>query len=97
MERITVTGVLDPMAALDLRVQLHEATDRLRPAVTVDLTQVRGLHLAAVSALVSAARRAQRQGGDLHVVFPTDPVARRELELTSWFANEQPRSAILHR
>ena len=94
MERITVSGTLDPMAALDLRVQLHEATDRLRPAITVDLTHVRQVHLAGVSTLVSAARRAQRAGGGLHVVLPADPSARRAMELTAWFTDERDSDSI---
>jgi len=85
METITITGEIDPVAALELRARLHQATGDLRPVVEVDLTGVTSIHAAGVAALISAARRAQRQRGELRLRPPLAARARRELALASWF------------
>ncbi|MDH3680179.1 MAG: STAS domain-containing protein [Acidimicrobiia bacterium] len=85
MEAIVVTGELDPVAALDLRERLARATAVLRPVVEVDLAEVSAIHVAAVSALIQAARRAKRQGGELRIEPPRSARARRELALPAWF------------
>ena len=85
METITLTGDVDALAAMDLKVRLLEVTDAVRPSVRVDLSDVDRIHLAAVSALIAAARHAERRRGQLHVVLPTRRAARREFELADWF------------
>lgn len=82
---ITLSGVVDPLAALDLRVRLHDATSAIRPAVCVDLHRVEAIHPAGIAALISAARQAARRGGHLQLVNPVDAAAQRDLDLASWF------------
>ena len=93
METVTLTGVVDPVAALDLRVRLHELTGGLRPSVTVDLSQAQHVHLAVMATLVSAARRAARHGGSLHVVPPDRADVRREFDRTVGFT--APGTAVV--
>ena len=85
MDSIVVTGDLDPLAALQLRSRLATATAELRPVVEIDLTDVQSVHVAGTAALISAARRAQQQGGEVRIIAPKSPKARQELGLTSWF------------
>lgn len=85
MERIILAGPIDPIAALDLRGRLDHATAQLRPRIEVDLTDVTEIHVAGVAALISAARRAGRQRGELRLHPPRSARARHQLDLASWF------------
>lgn len=85
-DTIVLGGNIDPVAALDLRVRLTEAADVLRPRVLVDLRGVERLHLAAVTALVNGARLAARRGGEVRIVPPSAPDARRALDVVPFLA-----------
>ena len=85
METIALTGEIDPLAALELRARLTQATAELRPVVEVDLTGVTSIHVAGVAALIGAARRAQRRRGELRLRPPSSDRARGELAMASWF------------
>lgn len=85
MRTIVLRGDIDPVAALDLRSRLHDATSELRPMIDVDLTEVTSIHVAGVSALISAARTAQRNRGELRLIPPLAEQARRDLALSRWF------------
>ena len=83
METIVLTGEIDPLSALDLRTRLAAATTGLRPAVTVDMTGVVGIHVAGAAALINATRSARANGGDVRIIPPASERARRELGLVS--------------
>lgn len=85
METIVLSGDIDPVGALRLRSRLQDATTELRPIVNVDLTEVTSIHVAGVSALIAAARRAQRNRGELRLIPPVAEQAKRELALSRWF------------
>ena len=85
METIVLEGDIDPVGALRLRSRLQHATSELRPIVNVDLTKVTSIHVAGVSALISAARTAQRNRGELRLTPPIADQAKRELALSRWF------------
>ena len=85
METIVLSGDIDPVGALRLRSRLRDATNELRPIVSVDLTDVTSIHVAGVSALIAAARQAQRNRGELRLIPPIADRAKRELAMSRWF------------
>lgn len=80
MDCIALTGAVDPSDSFALCEELEPLTSRIRPSVTVDLTTVDDLHPSVVSVLIRHRRQARRQGGDLHVLRPAEPAARRTLD-----------------
>lgn len=85
MKTITLEGDLDPVAALDLRARLTSAAAALRPKVTVDLSDVTHVHVAATAALINAARQVQRRGGEFIIQPPAAAQARHDLAMAKWF------------
>jgi anti-anti-sigma regulatory factor len=80
MERITLSGQLTPTHSFELAAQLDELTATLRPAVTVDLSEVDELHPSIVSVLVRSRRQARRQGGNVLLIAPATRMAHRTLD-----------------
>lgn len=90
METIVLTGEIDPLAALDLRTRLAAATAGLRPVVTVDMSDVNGIHVAGAAALIQAANRARELGGELRIIAPASERAREELRLVTLLSPDTP-------
>ncbi len=85
MDTIVLTGDIGPVDALRLRTRLADATSDVRPVVHVDLTDVTSIHVAGVSALIAAARVAQRRRGELRLTAPVSEQAKKDLALSRWF------------
>ena len=80
MDRVVLTGVVDPAGSFSLSKRLQPLTTALRPSVTVDLSEVEELHPSVVSVIIRHRRQARRQGGDVVIVRPTHPAASRTLD-----------------
>ena len=80
MNRITMTGTVEPIDSYELRRRLAPLTTTIRPNIVVDLADVVELHPSALSVLIRERRQAQRQGGSLHLVAPTAPDAKRAVD-----------------
>ncbi len=79
MERIVLTGSPDAAGSFDLARRLEPLTTELRPSIIVDLSAVCDVHPSVVSVLIRHRRQARRLGGDIRVIEPTAPDARRTL------------------
>ncbi len=79
---IVLDGIVDPLAALELRHQLHDACRDVRPQIHVDLREVESLHLSAVNALIRGLVDARANLGDLTVTAPAAGPVRRIISLT---------------
>ena len=79
---VILEGSIGPVEAVDLRVQLADATNRPRPHVHLDLQQVTDLHLSAVAAIIAGTLNARRRSGTFVIMPPDASAPRRELELS---------------
>jgi len=80
MNRITMTGTVEPIDSYELRSRLAPLTTTIRPHIVVDLSDVVELHPSALSVLIRQRRQANRQGGSLHLVAPTAAGAKRAVD-----------------
>ncbi|MFK8022840.1 MAG: STAS domain-containing protein [Ilumatobacter sp.] len=80
MDEVKLTGSPDAAASFDLARVLDSLTTSIRPAVTVNLSDVEDLHPSVVSVLIRHRRQARRLGGDLRVVLPSCAAAQRTLD-----------------
>ena len=80
MDVLVLSGDLGPARSFDLDRELRTATTVVRPIVIVDLSGATHIHPAVMSVVIRHQRQARRQGGELQVVLPVDPQARRALD-----------------
>lgn len=71
---IRLHGSVGVPESLDLRIRLSQLTAVPRPHISMDLTQVSQLHLAAVNCLVVAAVETTAAAGSLSIVATPGPV-----------------------
>lgn len=79
MHQIVLKGSVGPQDSFSLHQRLEPLTSALRPAVTVDLSAVEGLHPSVASVLIRQHRQARRQGGAVDVIAPASPGAAEVL------------------
>jgi anti-anti-sigma regulatory factor len=80
MDRIDLSGVVEPSDSFTLHRRLEAITSTLRPSVTIDLSSVEELHPSIVSVLIRHRRQARRQGGDVTLIRPRHAAACRTLD-----------------
>ena len=78
---ITVTGRLDSVESTPMRAALHEHLDEGTSRIIVDLSAVTFMDHAGLAALVIGMTRARLDGGDVRLVSPLHPDARRLFDL----------------
>jgi len=81
---ITVTGCLDSVESAPIRAALHEHLSEGTSKIIVDLSAVTFMDCAGLAALVIGMTRARLDGGDVRLVSPRHPDARRVLGLTKF-------------
>lgn len=81
---ITVTGRLDAVEAAPLRVAVGDHITAGSHRIIVDLSDVVFVDSAGLAALVIGMKRARLEGGDLRLVEPRHPDARRVFALTKF-------------
>lgn len=79
---IRLAGRLDALEAGDLRQLLKDHLSDGRANIAVDLSEVTFVDSAGLAALVKGMKDATLAGGDLRLVSPTLPDAKRVFELT---------------
>lgn len=80
MSRVQLSGQVGPERSFWLDEWLTPVTEQVRPLATVDLRTVTDLHPSIISVLIRHQRRAERLGGRLTVIAPSDAMARRPLD-----------------
>jgi anti-sigma B factor antagonist len=73
---VTAPEEIDIANAAGLKVALHEAAGPGRGLVVVDMSRTRFCDSTGLNALVSAARQARAEGGEVRLVVVGDAVAR---------------------
>lgn len=81
---IGLTGRLDAIESGAVRTTLTDHTEAGRHRLVVDLSRIEFVDSAGLAALVQGMKRCRQDGGDLRLVTPTDPAARRVFELTKF-------------
>lgn len=81
---IVVSGRLDSVEATPLRATLNEFLTKGTNRVVVDLSDVEFVDSAGLAALVIGMKRARLEDGDLRLVSPRHPDARRVFEVTKF-------------
>lgn len=81
---ITATGRLDAAEAAPLRAAVGDHLARGITRIIVDLSAVEFVDSAGLAALVIGMKRARLEGGDLRLVAPRHPDARRVFALTKF-------------
>jgi len=84
VETITVTGRLDAVQAAPLRTTVGDHLNQGSNRLIVDLSAVEFVDSAGLAALVIGMKRARLNGGDLRLVAPGHPDARRVFALTKF-------------
>lgn len=79
---IVLRGRLDAVSAVKLRHEIDEKFAAERFDIVVDLAAVEFVDSAGLAALANGMRRARQNAGDLRVVYPASPSARRVFALT---------------
>lgn len=79
--RVSVIGEVDPCTAPSLERALFRELD-LGSDVLLDLSEVSFIDSSGLHAIVSAARKADAEGGKLSVTSPLPAQARRVIEIT---------------
>ncbi|MBL8096488.1 MAG: STAS domain-containing protein [Anaerolineales bacterium] len=70
-----VVGRIDSTTAPDLDGALHTAADGANPRIVIDLSPAEYISSAGLRALVSAAKAARRNGGDVRIAQPSERVS----------------------
>ena len=73
---MVVSGELDDVRAPELRAALHHAGESPSRRVVVDLGDLRFVDSIGISVLLQASANLSRQGGELVLRRPTEPVVR---------------------
>jgi len=81
---ILVTGRLDAVEAAPLRTTIGDHLTNGTNRIIVDLSAVEFVDSAGLAALVIGMKRARLEGGDLRLVTPHHPDARRVFALTKF-------------
>lgn len=81
---ITVAGRLDAAEAAPMRASIGEHLANGTNRIVVDLSAVDFVDSAGLAALVIGMKRARLEGGDLRLVTPRHPDAKRVFALTKF-------------
>lgn len=81
---IVVSGRLDSVEAAPLRSMINEHLTNGTNRIVVDLTDVEFVDSAGLAALVIGMKRARLESGDVRLVTPKHPDAKRVFELTKF-------------
>ncbi len=81
---IVVSGRLDSVEAAPLRVTMNEFLSKGTNRIVVDLSNVTFVDSAGLAALVIGMKRARLEKGDVRLVSPQHPDAKRVFELTKF-------------
>lgn len=81
---IVVTGRLDSVEAAPLRATMNEFLTKGTTRIVVDLSAVEFVDSAGLAALVIGMKRARLEKGDVRLVSPKHPDAKRVFELTKF-------------
>lgn len=79
---VVVTGRLDALEARSLRTSLQDHIADGMTRIAVDLSDVTFVDSAGLAALVKGMKDTRQAGGDLRLVSPSSPDARRVFQLT---------------
>lgn len=81
---IVVSGRLDSVEATPLRATMNEYLSKGTNRIIVDLSAVEFVDSAGLAALVIGMKRARIESGDVRLVTPHHPDAKRVFELTKF-------------
>ncbi len=81
---IVVSGRLDSVEAAPLRTTINEYLSNGTNRIVIDLSEVEFLDSAGLAALVIGMKRARLENGDVRLVTPKHPDAKRVFELTKF-------------
>lgn len=81
---IVVSGRLDSVEAAPLRATMNEYLSQGTNRIVVDLMDVEFVDSAGLAALVIGMKRARLENGDVRLVTPKHPDAKRVFELTKF-------------